>query len=231
MPAAVVDAELVVATADAPTSSEPSVATSSTWLGRHGLHGVYPGRHSSAQAETAGCGGASTGDSAETTDADGKDDVPLQWQIQLQLAALLDKVCKDYGVAHGAVALQCKERAGVIDFVATHGVAAEAEAALRRHASQEAYPGDLKLFLHHTRRELPVIIQDTREVAMLRADPLVRGKPHIRFYVSAPLMKGPGEYIGTISIFDSSEKTGFDIKDCEALQSAAAEAVQMILPG
>jgi len=146
---------------------------------------------------------------------------------QFELTRLMEEIAQYYNVPHCAVALKCRDGNERTEFIAMHGVTAEAEAALCRHCAEEADPGSLKFFHHHLKRDLPIIIQNVNEVNMLRDHPLVVGTPHIQFYVAAPITKGE-EFIGTLSIFDVSTRSDFAIQDCEMLQKAATEAAKIL---
>lgn len=50
-------------------------------------------------------------------------------------------------------------------------------------------------------------IDDAREAALFRDNPLVTGEPHIRFYAGAPLEVEPGIVLGTLCVLDTSPKT------------------------
>jgi len=208
----------VEAIGDKISSAGPPTMGCWNCVGRHGLHGIQPS-HSSPRTN-------SSRGPAEVGPTTARHLCSELCHVG-ELTAVLEQVCSHYGVEHGAVALQRNLVNGAIDFVALRGVAADAEAALRRHSTKEVSLDTLKLFRHHLRRELPVIVQETSKVAALQAHPLVNGKPHIKFYVAAPLMAGPGEHMGTISIFSTSGRIAFTLEDCKVLQAAAVEVAKI----
>ena len=51
------------------------------------------------------------------------------------------------------------------------------------------------------------VVEDTAQDVRFRANPLVLGEPHIRFYAAAPLMMPTGTAVGMLSIADDQPRT------------------------
>jgi diguanylate cyclase (GGDEF)-like protein len=49
----------------------------------------------------------------------------------------------------------------------------------------------------------PIVIPDARRDDHFRADPLVSGEPHVRFYAGTPLLCDAGQPIGALGLFDT----------------------------
>jgi hypothetical protein len=75
----------------------------------------------------------------------------------------------------------------------------------------------------------PMVVLDTHTDERFRANPLVVGEPHIRFYAGHPLL-GPGGWtIGTLCVIDQSPR-GFSDEDQRMLRSLAESAQREITP-
>lgn len=72
-----------------------------------------------------------------------------------------------------------------------------------------------------------MIVQDAHEDVRFRDNLLVRGDPHIRFYVGAPLTTEDGYCIGTLSCFDRRPRQISPLQQ-EALLTLSAQVVAQI---
>ncbi len=80
----------------------------------------------------------------------------------------------------------------------------------------------------HDRRMLLVknVLQDPR----FFDNPFVRGAPHVRFYVGAPLQLKSGAIVGTLCVLDTRERD-FDAVDRSILDALRTLAVAELEPG
>eukprot|EP00420_Gonyaulax_spinifera_P038788 CAMPEP_0197888420 /NCGR_PEP_ID=MMETSP1439-20131203/21980_1 /TAXON_ID=66791 /ORGANISM="Gonyaulax spinifera, Strain CCMP409" /LENGTH=206 /DNA_ID=CAMNT_0043508331 /DNA_START=110 /DNA_END=730 /DNA_ORIENTATION=+ len=85
-----------------------------------------------------------------------------------------------------------------------------------------------RLFRHNIARDIPMVIYDALGSTTYSEDPLVTNHPHARFYAAAPLVYGPGLYVGTLAIAALEPRKPFTLMDCEALQDKAQEVVQIL---
>lgn len=85
-----------------------------------------------------------------------------------------------------------------------------------------------RFFYHHTSRDLPIIIDDTVLYKNVCEHALVTGPPHVRFYAGAPLIDGPGNYVGTLCIMDHLAKPGFSLMDADYLVKMASEVIGIL---
>ncbi len=67
-----------------------------------------------------------------------------------------------------------------------------------------------------------IVINDTTPDPRFAHHPLVTGKPHIRFYASAPLLTSEGHIVGALCIFDEKPRNNFDEKQQALLKSLAS---------
>lgn len=65
-----------------------------------------------------------------------------------------------------------------------------------------------------------VMVEDTREDVRFRGNPLVHGKPHIRFYAGCPLRSPDGLPVGTLCVIDSAPRRLDDTQQ-ESLRALA----------
>ena len=68
-----------------------------------------------------------------------------------------------------------------------------------------------------------LIVPDTKKDKRFYDNPLVTGKPYIRFYAGVPIMSAGGEPVGVFCIKDTKPRT-FSRKDQEVLTGLAAWA-------
>mmetsp|Transcript_126843 Transcript_126843/g.320385 ORF Transcript_126843/g.320385 Transcript_126843/m.320385 type:complete len:247 (+) Transcript_126843:127-867(+) len=132
----------------------------------------------------------------------------------------LPKLAKSYSVGGCIVVLQVGDRVRVL---ARYGP----DFGLKRRDCQ--FGLGFEFFRHHIARDLPIIITDARQIDCVRDHPLVVGYPGIVFYAAVPLIIGPYQYAGTLSIFDSQPRRDFDLEHCVALQRAARKVVEGIM--
>ena len=64
------------------------------------------------------------------------------------------------------------------------------------------------------------VVPDAQANPTFAANPLVTGKPHIRFYAGAPLMIAPGIRLGSLCIIDT-EPRAFELADMQRLAGLA----------
>ncbi|MCK8516210.1 EAL domain-containing protein [Methylonatrum kenyense] len=73
-----------------------------------------------------------------------------------------------------------------------------------------------------------ITILDASSDARFRDNPLVTGKPYIRFYVGAPLIDSAGNVLGTLCVIDRQARDGVDTEAVQRLQDLAKAVVAMI---
>mmetsp|Transcript_111265 Transcript_111265/g.278575 ORF Transcript_111265/g.278575 Transcript_111265/m.278575 type:complete len:227 (-) Transcript_111265:141-821(-) len=132
----------------------------------------------------------------------------------------LPKLARSYSVGGCVLALQSGARMRAL---ARYGP----DFGLKRRDCQ--FGLGFEFFRHHIARDLPIIITDARQIDCVRDHPLVVGYPGIVFYAAVPLIIGPYQYAGTLSIFDSQPRRDFDLEHCVALQRAARKVVEGIM--
>ncbi|MEK6291927.1 MAG: GAF domain-containing protein, partial [Paraburkholderia tropica] len=81
---------------------------------------------------------------------------------------------------------------------------------------------DISFCAHAIRQPGVTVIPDARDDVRFRANPLVTGEPHIRFYAGAPLRTAAGLALGTLCLIDRVPRSGFSEPDCRNLQDLAA---------
>lgn len=72
-----------------------------------------------------------------------------------------------------------------------------------------------------------MVVKDAAKDPRFRANPLVTGAPHIRFYAGAPLRVANGQPIGTLCIIDHKPRD-FGVKEQERLAQLARTVVDLI---
>lgn len=136
------------------------------------------------------------------------------------LDAIVLEVATHYKVSMCVIASHCDDG---VSFQAQWN--ANFEAASEKQAWSSAV---LPFFHHHVRLDLPIIIDDASRYAHLQNHALVTGTPYVRFYAAAPLVDGPGNYVGTLCIIDISPRTDFTLMDAEYLVKKAAEVTGLL---
>ncbi len=86
-------------------------------------------------------------------------------------------------------------------------------------------PREISFCTHAIRSDEPLIINDASEHPAFADNPLVTGKPYIRFYVGAPLITDAGARLGTLCIIDKDPRPDFKRSDTEVLSALAALVV------
>lgn len=93
---------------------------------------------------------------------------------------------------------------------------------------QELDSRGFNFFYHHTSRDLPIIIDDAVLYKGVCEHAIVTRAPYVRFYAGAPLIDGPGNYVGTLCIIDHLPKHGFSLMDADYLVTKAAEVTSIL---
>ena len=70
----------------------------------------------------------------------------------------------------------------------------------------------------------PLVVMDASREERFRDNPLVTGKPGIRFYVGAPIITRDGQALGTVCAIDREPREQVEPRDLETLQTLAAIA-------
>ena len=73
----------------------------------------------------------------------------------------------------------------------------------------------------------PLIVEDATKDARFADNPLVTGRPHIRFYAGAPLIAGSGRRLGTLCVVDRKPRT-MTPQQVATLRTLAAVTVQAL---
>ncbi len=76
--------------------------------------------------------------------------------------------------------------------------------------------------------EGPFVVLDATLDDRFKANPLVIGQPHIRFYAGAPLRTREGFQLGTFCVMDSKPREGLTVNQLESLERFAKLAVSML---
>ena len=77
------------------------------------------------------------------------------------------------------------------------------------------------------RREALVVL-DASQDETFRDNPLVTGKPHIRFYAGAPLYLKSGHCVGSLCVLDGQPRESFDDEQLRMLQELASIVEELI---
>ncbi len=89
-------------------------------------------------------------------------------------------------------------------------------------------PREHSFCAHAMTGEGVMVINDATLDACFAQNPLVTGKPHIRFYAGAPLCTPEGQFLGALALIDRQPRT-FDQVEQQALQELAALAEDELL--
>ena len=73
-----------------------------------------------------------------------------------------------------------------------------------------------------------LMVPDASRDERFAANPLVTGKPGIRFYAGAPLLTPDNYALGTVCIFDRRVRRGLDPHQRQVLQDLAAMVMEML---
>lgn len=82
-------------------------------------------------------------------------------------------------------------------------------------------PRDITFCAHTILESAPLVVQDTHADTRFTDNPLVTGKPGIRFYVGYPIRHRNGTLVGTLSLADDTPRT-FDDEEIDCLKDIAA---------
>lgn len=69
----------------------------------------------------------------------------------------------------------------------------------------------------------PLIVTDAMRDARFRTNPLVTGKPYIRFYAGAPIITSDGAHVGALCVLDQQPRASTDIQILTRMASLTAE--------
>lgn len=83
---------------------------------------------------------------------------------------------------------------------------------------------------HAILQDAPLVVEDASADARFRANPLVTGAPHIRFYAGVPLLDADGHRLGTLCVLDR-EPRRLRERELRALHELAAIASAEIQRG
>ncbi|MEI9888750.1 MAG: GAF domain-containing protein [Rhizomicrobium sp.] len=81
---------------------------------------------------------------------------------------------------------------------------------------------DVSFCAHAIRGDGIMVVPDATRDVRFRANPLVTGEPHIRFYAGAPLQAPSGAKIGTLCIIDTKPHATFGDSERRNLSDLAA---------
>ena len=80
---------------------------------------------------------------------------------------------------------------------------------------------------HALDRDDPLVVEDMWSDARFRENPLVTGRPHVRFYAGAPIRVATGHILGTLCLIDP-EPRSFSAHDRQILQALGQIVVDRI---
>lgn len=86
---------------------------------------------------------------------------------------------------------------------------------------------DIALSAYSVASGQPIVVADTQHDIRFMRNPMVVGKPNIRFYASVPLRTTDGYVVGTLCIADV-EPRNFSSQELAQLQSLAATVIMQI---
>mmetsp|Transcript_32218 Transcript_32218/g.58749 ORF Transcript_32218/g.58749 Transcript_32218/m.58749 type:complete len:255 (-) Transcript_32218:201-965(-) len=138
---------------------------------------------------------------------------------QERMTSLVQDVAKHYGVQACVLTLHST---GTFVFHASYGLTS----AVGPPSVSSARAG-FQFFCHNINRNLPTIIYDATDHSLAKDDVLVTGDQSVRFYACAPIIYGPGVYLGTLCILDNLPRCPFSLHDCKLLEERAAEVAQV----
>ena len=81
---------------------------------------------------------------------------------------------------------------------------------------------DVSFCAHAIVQDGILVVPDAREDARFASNPLVLGRPNIRFYAGAPLVAPGGEKVGTVCLIDQKPRWAFSLIDRMNLSDIAA---------
>lgn len=87
---------------------------------------------------------------------------------------------------------------------------------------------ELSFCAHALDSDKVLVVLDSQADDRFKANALVTGAPHIRFYAGAPLITSHGHILGTLCIIDQRARTDFSDQECESLRSFAKLAMDQL---
>ncbi len=87
---------------------------------------------------------------------------------------------------------------------------------------------DVSFCTHAVIQKALLVVPDATLDERFRANPLVTGKPHIRFYAGAPLITPDGFALGTVCAIDTKPREGLTHDQARVLQDLAGIVVDLM---
>lgn len=88
-------------------------------------------------------------------------------------------------------------------------------------------PRDMAFCAHAILDERVMVVENAREDARFRDNPLVTGEPHVIFYAGAPLILGDNIRVGTLCVIDNHPR-GLSATQLDALHALARQVVSQL---
>lgn len=88
-------------------------------------------------------------------------------------------------------------------------------------------PRDMAFCAHAILDDRVMVVENAREDARFRDNPLVTGEPHVIFYAGAPLVLGDNIRVGTLCVMDNHPR-GLSATQLDALHALARQVVSQL---
>ena len=89
-------------------------------------------------------------------------------------------------------------------------------------------PRNISFCAHAIQGTEVFVVPDASKDNLFSSNPLVTGKPDIRFYAGAPLIGHKGQAIGTLCIIDRKPREGFNAEAQQVLRDLADTVIDML---